>query len=125
MGTRCRSAAPDTEEGDMNYVQVQFAIDDAGAADSIIESLLSDHLVACGQRTAPMTSRYWWNGRLEHAEEWLVLLKTRTDLVSRVIDEIVRTHPYETPEVVAVAITDGARPYLEWIDEVTAVASRE
>lgn len=109
----------------MSYVQVQFAIDDAGAADSIIESLLSGHLVACGQRTAPMTSRYWWNGRLEQAEEWLVLLKTRADLASRVIDEIVRAHPYQTPEVVAVAITDGARPYLEWIDQVTGVASRE
>ena len=109
----------------MNYVQVQFAIDDAGAADSIIESLLAGHLVACGQRTGPMTSRYWWNGRLEGAEEWLVLLKTRTDLASRVIDEVVQAHPYETPEVVAVTITDGARPYLDWIDGVTAVASRE
>ncbi len=109
----------------MSHVQVQFAIDDPGTADSIIESLLSDHLVACGQRTAPITSRYWWNGQLEQAEEWLVLLKTRTELASPVIEEIVRAHPYETPEVVVLAITDGARPYLQWIDEVTAVASRE
>ena len=108
-----------------SHVQVQFAIDDPVTADVIIESLLSDHLVACGQRTAPVTSRYWWNGQLELAEECLVLLKTRTDLVSRVIDAIVGAHPYETPEVIAVAITDGARPYLEWIDQVTAVASRE
>ena len=109
----------------MSYVQVQFAIDDPEIADSIVESLLSDHLVACGQRSAPVISRYWWKGRLERAEEWLVLLKTRTDLAPRVIEVIVGTHPYQTPEVIAVAIADGARPYLEWIDQVTGVASRE
>jgi periplasmic divalent cation tolerance protein len=109
----------------MSYVQVQFAIDDPEIGDSIVESLLSEHLVACGQRSAPMISRYWWKGRLEQVEEWLVLLKTRTDLASRVIEEIVGAHPYETPEVIAVAITDGARHYLEWIDEVTAVAPRD
>ncbi|HUD17514.1 MAG TPA: divalent-cation tolerance protein CutA [Acidimicrobiales bacterium] len=109
----------------MSYVQVQFAIDDPEIADSIVESLLSEHLVACGQRSAPMISRYWWKGRLERAEEWLVLLKTRTDLAPRVIEVIVGAHPYQTPEVIAVAIVDGARHYLEWIDDVTAVASRK
>ncbi len=109
----------------MSYTQVQFAIDDPAIADSIVESLLSDHLVACGQRSAPMISRYWWDGRLEQAEECLVVVKTRTDLASRVIEEIVGAHPYETPEVIAVAIADGSRHYLEWIDQVTAGATRE
>jgi periplasmic divalent cation tolerance protein len=108
----------------MSYVQVQFAIDDPEIADAIVESLLSRHLVACGQRSAPMISRYWWMGRLERAEEWLVLLKTRADLASPVIDAIVAAHPYETPEVIAVTIADGAHHYLQWIDEVTAAAPR-
>lgn len=105
----------------LSCVQIQFAIDDPVKADEIVESLLGEHLVACGQRAGPVISRFWWNGSLEQADEWLVLLKTRTALTSRVIDAIVEHHPYETPEVVAVAITQGSPGYLQWIADVTAM----
>jgi periplasmic divalent cation tolerance protein len=106
----------------MSHVQIQFAIDDAARGDSIVESLLAVHLVACGQRTGPMTSRYWWGGSVEQAEEWLVILKTRSELASRVIHAVVSSHPYEVPEVVVVPILDGSPAYLAWIDEVTSAA---
>jgi len=101
-------------------VQIQFAIDDPEKADAIVGSLLARRLVACGQRTGPVTSRYWWNGSLEQSDEWLVLLKTRTSLASSVIDAVVAEHPYDTPEVIALAVSDGAPGYLEWIDVTTA-----
>ena len=109
-----------SEGAGLGHVQVQFAIDDPERADAIVESLLGRRLVACGQRLGPMRSRYWWAGSLEQADEWLVLLKTRSELVAEVIDTVVADHPYETPEVVAVAIDGGAPGYLGWIDAVTA-----
>jgi periplasmic divalent cation tolerance protein len=108
----------------VEYVQIQFAIDDRARADDIVESLLDRHLVACGQRVGPMVSRYWWKGSLERSEEWLVLVKTRADLASPVIEAIVDRHPYETPEVLCIPITQGAAAYFAWIDAVT-VASWE
>ena len=108
-----------SEEDALGCVQIQFAIDDPAQADVIVESLLAQRLVACGQRTGPMVSRYRWKGSLERTEEWLVLLKTRAELAERVIEEIVRDHPYETPEVVTLAITQGAAGYLDWIGVVT------
>jgi len=103
----------------LNYVQIQFAIDDPQRADEIVASLLTEELIACGQRTGPMVSRYWWKGSLEQTEEWLVLLKTRAELTSQVTEAVVNRHPYETPEVIALAIIDGAAPYLEWIRHST------
>jgi periplasmic divalent cation tolerance protein len=103
----------------MTHVQIQFAIDDPQRADDIVEALLAARLVACGQRTGPVRSRYRWQGGLEGAEEWLVLLKTRADLSVRVIEEVVAAHPYDTPEVVATELVAGAAGYLAWIDEVT------
>jgi periplasmic divalent cation tolerance protein len=99
---------------------VQFVIDDPERADAIVELLLTRRLVACGQRLGPVSSRYWWNGSLEQAAEWLVLLKTRSELTAQVIEAIVADHPYEVPEVVAVDIDRAAGGYLEWIDAVTA-----
>jgi periplasmic divalent cation tolerance protein len=102
------------------HVQIQFTIDDPDRADRIIEQLLSDRVVACGQRAGPVVSRYWWRGSVERAEEWLVLLKTRSELGAEVIDAVVEAHPYETPEVVALGLVAGAPGYLAWIDQVTA-----
>lgn len=107
-------------ESGARFVQVQFAIDDTAVADRIAGSLLSEGLVACAQRTAPVTSRYHWKGSLESAEECLVLLKTRAELAARVVAHIVEEHPYETPEVIVLPVIAGAFAYLEWIDEVTS-----
>ncbi len=108
----------------MGHVQIQFAVDDPGVADRIVESLLAERLVACGQRTGPVVSRYWWKGSIHQSEEWLVLLKSRSAISTRVIDAVIALHPYETPEVVVLEIPAGAPDYLDWIDEVTAVAPR-
>jgi periplasmic divalent cation tolerance protein len=108
----------------MTYVQVQFAIDEPGTADAIVEALLAEQLVACAQRLGPMVSRYWWRGSVEQADEWLVLLKTRSELASRVIHAVVKLHPYETPEVVALPVLDGHAGYLDWIRDVTAAPPR-
>ncbi len=104
----------------MSHVQVQFAIDDPDRADGIVEQLLVGRLAACGQRVGPVVSRYWWDGALERAEEWLVLVKTRADLAGAVTDAIVEAHPYDTPEVVVLPMGPGSPDYLRWIDRVTA-----
>ena len=103
----------------MTYVQMQFAIDSPETADAIVEQLLTQGLVACGQRIGPMVSRYWWDGSLERAQEWLVLLKTRQELTARVTEVVVRLHPYETPEVITLAIAGGSPGYLAWMGDVT------
>jgi periplasmic divalent cation tolerance protein len=104
----------------VRHVQIQFAIDDAATADAIVEGLLQEHLVACGQRTGPISSHYWWKGALERSEEWLVLLKTRADLAAAVVEAIVEGHPYEIPEVVVLEVAGGSARYLEWVDSTTS-----
>ena len=103
----------------MSHVQIQFTVDDPGRADEIIEQLLVERLAACGQRIGPIVSRYWWGGAMERAEEWLVLVKTRGDLASAVMEAVVEAHPYDTPETVVLPITAGSPGYLSWIDSVT------
>jgi periplasmic divalent cation tolerance protein len=102
-------------------VQIQFTIDDPSRADAMVDDLLARRLVACGQRMGPVLSRYWWKGSIERAEEWLVVLKTRAELVDRVFDAVLAAHPYETPELISFDIDRGAPDYLDWIGAVTPV----
>ena len=118
-GERESRYAPSIISPPVTHVEIRFSIDDKTRADQIIGALLARRLVACGQRIGPMTSRYWWSGKLEQSEEWLILLKTRSELTERVSDVITAHHPYETPEIVALPIVAGLAPYLDWIDTVT------
>jgi periplasmic divalent cation tolerance protein len=108
----------------MDHVQIQFTIDGRDSADGIIDALLAERLVACGQTVGPVVSRYWWQGAVQESEEWLVLLKTRADLSVPVVDAVLARHPYETPEVVVLPVIGGAPGYLRWIEEVTVQPSR-
>ena len=100
-------------------VQVQFTVDDESARDAIVDELLQRRLVACAQTVGPITSRYWWNGELSEAREWLVVCKTVPRHVDAVVETIRARHPYEVPEIVAGEITGGLAAYLDWVDAET------
>ncbi|MDP9070162.1 MAG: divalent-cation tolerance protein CutA [Actinomycetota bacterium] len=83
----------------------------------VADALLEKRLAACVQVAGPLESRYWWQGRLELAAEWLCVAKTTEDRLEEVVATIRLTHSYDTPEVTATRIAYGDRSYLEWIAE--------
>jgi periplasmic divalent cation tolerance protein len=92
---------------------------DAAMAAQLTATILSARLAACVQRL-PIESSYWWDGAIQHANETMLVIKTKACLANRLISFIKEQHPYETPEVVVTPITGGLPGYLDWIDEVTA-----
>jgi periplasmic divalent cation tolerance protein len=78
-------------------------------------AMVEKRLAACAQVLGPVSSVYWWQGKMEEAAEWLCVFKTRGALFEQLEKEIRRIHPYEVPEIVALPIADGSRDYLEWI----------
>ena len=103
-------------------VQLQVVGDDRAALDTLVEHLLERRLVACGQLLGPLVSRYRWQGRVERAEEWLVLLKTRAALVDAVRAVVVERHPYDVPELIVLPVVGGNPDYLDWVGQETAEA---
>ena len=63
---------------------------------------------------------YHWQGQFETAMEIPVAVKTRAALYSRVEAAIRASHPYELPDIVAVPLTHGLEPYLDWIASQTS-----
>jgi len=98
-------------------VQVQTTTSSEDDADRLAAAMLEGRLAACVQVVGPVRSRYWWDGQLEAAVEWLCLAKTTDDRVDEVIAVIVTAHSYDTPEVIVTPVVGGNDRYLQWVDD--------
>jgi periplasmic divalent cation tolerance protein len=96
-------------------VQVTTATDSREAAEEISRVVVDARLAACAQIVGPVASRYWWQGRVDPAEEWLVIVKTTAERFEDVAAAIRSAHSYEVPEISAVPIVAGSPDYLAWI----------
>jgi len=86
-------------------------------AQRIVHLLLNKRLIACANILGPEESQFWWQGKTEKAEEFLVLMKSEERLFEKLSKTIKETHSYETPEILAVPIVEGWSPYLEWLNK--------
>src|SRR3981081_518128 len=85
-------------------------------AGRIARKLIEERRAACVNVGPGIRSFYRWKGVIEEAGECLLVIKTSRDLFDRLRLELEKAHTYETPEVVAVPIVDGAPNYLNWLD---------
>jgi periplasmic divalent cation tolerance protein len=92
------------------------------AAERIAGEVLKLRLAACVNILRGMRSRYRWKGRLESANESLLLIKTRSELFEKLERAVRRIHPYETPEIVGLRIERGNSSYLKWLSKETTPA---
>ena len=92
---------------------------DHAAAVELARTLVTERLAACVNVGAPVQSMYHWQGQIETAQEVPVAIKTRSALYPRVEAAILASHPYELPDIVAVTLSDGLRPYFAWLDAET------
>lgn len=86
-------------------------------AEKIANALVENELAACVNIVGPMTSVYRWEGKLERAKEFLLIVKTWEDGYERVEEAIRELHSYECPECIALRVEKGSEQYLEWIED--------
>jgi periplasmic divalent cation tolerance protein len=81
----------------------------------LADVLVVARLAACVQILPEVESVYHWQGNVERAPEVLLLAKT-TQANFAALESLVRSlHSYETPEIIALPITEVSAPYLEWL----------
>lgn len=97
------------------YCCVFVTTPNIGVARKIAVSVLSEKLVACANLFPKIESHYWWKGQLESSSEVLILFKTTKKKLAELERCVVKNHPYDTPEFVAVELHHGTEKYLSWI----------
>ena len=116
-----------TQQGGMNVTNIIQVVTTTAAredAERIAKELVEKRLAACAQVNGPITSYYWWEKKLECAQEWVCRIKTRKENYSSLEQAIRELHPYDVPEILATTVVAGNPQYLEWITTETISAKQ-
>ncbi|MEX0899678.1 MAG: divalent-cation tolerance protein CutA [Gammaproteobacteria bacterium] len=89
------------------------------AADTLADALVERRLAACVTALPAAHSTYRWADKVEHADEIVLMIKTRADLWAPLEAAVLELHPYDVPELIATPIDGGAPAYLQWLHEST------
>jgi periplasmic divalent cation tolerance protein len=94
--------------------------DTLDTAKTIARALVKEKLVACVHIIPQIESIYRWQGKIEEANECVLLAKTSERNVQKTIQKIRSLHPYEVPEIIVFPPVGGLKEYLDYIEEETA-----
>ena len=89
---------------------------DKKEADKISEVLLKKRLVTC-VRQMPVSSAYWWKGKIEKSEEVLLMMESRENLFDQIEREVAKLHSYETPSLTATPVSQISASAKKWLNE--------
>ena len=84
-------------------------------ADAIARTLVEERLAACVNLLAGCSSVYRWQGAIEQADETLLVVKTTRKRWRDFEARLRELHPYELPEILAVAPDAVLPAYASWV----------
>ena len=105
------------------FIQTMTTVEKKEDAEKIARVILEKRLGACVQIAGPVSSHYWWQGKIDSAEEYLCVIKSRAELYPELEAAIKKVHPYEVPEIMAVPVTSLSAEYGKWLEKELAPAS--
>jgi|SRR5580765_459404 len=95
--------------------QVESTTGSREEAGKIAGALVEKRLAACVQIVGPIVSTFRWEGRVQDAEEFLLLCKVPDERLEEATALIEELHSYDVPEVLAFEVAHGSRSYLDWV----------
>jgi len=101
------------------YVVVLITTSSYDEARKIADALVAQRKAACVNIVPGVNSLFRWKGKIEEAEESLMIVKTRAKLFPEVMNLVKSIHSYEVPEIIALPIVEGNPDYLAWLNEET------
>lgn len=95
---------------------------DEAESSRIAQALVEEKLAACVNVVGPVHSIYRWRGAIEDAREYMLVIKAATRDFGKLERRVRELHSYEVPEIIAVPLAAGSKPYMAWLAESTIEA---
>ena len=105
----------DSGGGQESVRVVLVTVPDPESGRQLARQVVGDGLAACGNVIPGLTSVYRWAGEIQEDPEALVLFKTTEGALKKLMTRVTELHPYQVPEFLALPVTSGHIPYLQWV----------
>ena len=99
------------------YIVIFITVSNKKEAKRIAAGLIRNKLAACVNIVDKIESFFWWQGKADKAKEMLLIAKSKKQNLNRIIKLVKSLHSYDLPEIIALPVIAGYKPYLRWIDE--------
>jgi periplasmic divalent cation tolerance protein len=90
---------------------------DASVAERLARTLVEERLAACVNHVRDILSVFRWEGQVRRDAEDLLIVKTTAEALEALEARVAELHPYSVPEVIAMPVVGGHRPYMDWVEE--------
>jgi periplasmic divalent cation tolerance protein len=94
-------------------------------APGLARALVELRLAACVNVLPRLHSWFWWEGQVDEAEESLLLAKTTRERLDDLLAAVRERHSYQVFAAIALPVTGGSAPYLEWIGASVAASEAD
>lgn len=101
----------------MSFIIIYVTHKNLTEAKKVGEELLKEKIIACANYF-PIKASYWWIGEIESDDEYVSILKTRTEYWEKVKNVIENIHPYDTPCIMKIDV-EANENYEKWIYQST------
>ena len=98
-------------------VLVYCTCPDDRVGQDLAQVLVDERLAACVSLLPGIRSIYRWQEKVEQEMECLLIIKSLESRFPALSARILERHPYELPEILAVPVSHGHPPYLNWLAE--------
>ncbi len=98
------------------YIVIFVTASNKKEAQKISCALIKQKLAACVNIIAKVDSLFFWESKIDRAKESLLVVKSRKEKLPRIIKLVKSLHSYKVPEIIALPIVSGDKPYLRWMD---------
>jgi len=99
------------------YIVLFITTATAEEAQQISRALLNQRKAACVNIVPKVSSLFWWQDKLDSAQENLLIVKTKASQLNAIVRLVKELHSYDIPEIIALPIIGGNQDYLEWIEK--------
>lgn len=102
------------------YVVIFITVKNVMEGEKIAHHLVKEQLVACVNIISGVKSIFTWQGKVDHADEALLILKSKKSCFPKIVAQVKKLHSYDCPEVIAMPIIGGNKDYLNWVKDSCA-----
>jgi periplasmic divalent cation tolerance protein len=86
-------------------------------AEALATMLVSERVCACVNIIKGVRSLFWWKGKINTADEVILIIKTKDSLYAKLKTMIKNNHPYSVPEIISFKIDQINQEYMEWLNK--------